>query len=181
MGNWCPFCTGSSGENAVASYLAEKNIPYRSQTTIPGLARKRYDFIFEYKGIKTIVEYDGEMHFKFIQYYHVNQDFFNHRQAVDRVKTLNALNNGYRMIRIDYSHCLNVRKQLDTALELTGPLYVSTPNMYQGWLLGAPVPPEEWKEVETGRSRPDYREDADDTNEMVKVTDRFLQLVIKKE
>lgn len=31
IGNWCPFCTGSSGENAIATYLSEIGIPYEPQ------------------------------------------------------------------------------------------------------------------------------------------------------
>lgn len=159
IGGWCPFCTGSSGENAVATFLNEKGIEYKSQRSIPGLPRKRYDFLIQYKGQNIIIEYDGEMHFKYVPYYHITEEYFKYRQAVDRVKTLTALSNGYRMIRIDYSQSLNIKHHIDVGLESKDSLYLSTPKLYQGWLAGAKVPPEEVQAVNEGRSRPDYHED----------------------
>jgi len=82
IGNWCPTCNRSNCEQIVALYLNNKNILYKTQATIPGLPRRRYDFIFELKGTKVIIEYDGEIHFKFIKYY---------RRIVDKVKTYHAL------------------------------------------------------------------------------------------
>ena len=156
VGSWCPFCTGSHGENIIATYLSGRNIIYKSQTTIPGLPRKRYDFIIEYKGRKVVIEYDGEMHFKFIPYYHVNEKFFHHRQSVDKVKTLHAFNNNYQVIRIDYSQVSNIAIHLNYALELDVPLCVSTPFLYRDWLIGKTVTNEEMTAVYNGCSRPDY-------------------------
>ena len=175
IGNWCPFCDGSSGENAISLYLTEKGIPYKSQRTMIGLARKRYDFILE--EIKTIIEYDGEMHFKFIPYYHVTEEFFKHRQLVDRVKTIHALSSGYRVIRIDYSQLLNINPLLDWALNITDPLCVTTPKLYGGWLLGTTVSPKDIAEVQEPRSRPDYNEDVLD--DVAVITNRLLHLVVE--
>lgn len=131
IGNWCPFCTGSSGENAIASYLTEKGITYKSQSIIPGLPRKRFDFIFEYKGQRTIIEYDGKMHFKYYPYYHITEEYFYHRQLVDRVKNWVALSLGYKMIRIDDWQLQHIREHLDRALEQLDPLYLATPKLYE--------------------------------------------------
>lgn len=96
QGTWCPTCNGSSGEQFIAKYLSNKGINYLTQRVIEGLSCKRYDFIAVYKGQKLTIEYDGEMHFKFIEYY-------KYRQIVDRVKTVHAINNGFKVIRIDFS------------------------------------------------------------------------------
>lgn len=176
VGSWCPFCVGSSGENAIASYLTEKGIPYKSQRTIIGLARKRYDFIIEDK--KIVIEYDGEMHFKFIPYYHVNEEFFKHRQLVDRVKTIHALSSGYRVIRIDYSQLLNINFLLDWALNITDPFCVTTPKLYEGWLLGTTISPKDIAEVQEGRSKPDYNEE-DVLDDVTVITNRLLHLVVQ--
>ena len=164
IGNWCPFCTGSSGENIISLYLTEKNIPYTSQGTIKDLPRKRFDFIINYKGQTIIVEYDGQMHFRYMEYYHITEEYFRYRQSVDRVKTLVAVTNNCRVIRIDYSQLANIRHHLDIALDSDDMLYLSTPKLYEGWLSGAIVSQEELKAVYEGKSRPDYNACvADDT------------------
>lgn len=155
IGNWCPICTGSNGENIITIYLDSKNISYKIQSTISGLPRKRFDFIIKYRGKIIIIEYDGEMHFKYIPYYHINEEFFHYRRSVDRVKTLYAFNNNYQIIRIDYTQLLNINAHLDYALELDTPLYVSTPALYQNWLIGN-ITNEEIQTVYNGRNRPDY-------------------------
>lgn len=158
IGNWCPFCTGSSGENAIATYLVEKGIPYKSQTVINGLPRKRFDFIIQYKGENVIIEYDGKMHFRYYPYYHVTEEYFLHRQSVDRVKHYVALSLGYKIIRIDDWQVLHIRHHLDLALERLDVVYLASPKLYEGWLTGVEVTPEEIAEVNKGRSRPDYDE-----------------------
>lgn len=174
-GNWCPFCTGSSGENVISLYLSEKGINYKPQSTIVGLSRKRFDFLIEHNGQNIVIEYDGEMHFRYIPYYHVNMKFFLYRQSVDRVKTLSAITNGYKVIRIDYSQLLNIRYHLDIALDQLNILYLSTPKLYEGWLSGSIVSNEEIKSVIDGRSRPDYYED-----NPVNVVSNGLSLVVIK-
>jgi hypothetical protein len=169
IGNWCPFCTGSSGENAIATYLSEKGIICKPWSVIGGLPRKRFDFILEYKGQNIIIEYDGKMHFKYYPYYHVTEEYFKHRQTVDRVKTWVALNSGYKMIRIDDWQLLHIRKHLDIALERLDILYLATPELYQGWLAGAVVTPEEIAEVNEGRSRPSFDDDPVEIN----ITDKI--------
>lgn len=154
IGNWCPLCDGTTGEQAIATYLNERNIPFRSQTNISGLKRKRYDFIITYNGQNCVIEFDGQLHFKYMEYYHGTFEYFEHRQAVDRVKTLHAISKNYRVIRIDYSKLLKIKDHLDAALELSSPLYVSTPRLYQGWFLNHEVTPEEIAKVNKGRSRP---------------------------
>lgn len=174
IGNWCPLCTGSTGEQSIASYLREKGIAYKTQCTIPGLPRRRYDFILEYNGRNFVVEFDGEMHFKFMPYYHGTEKFFLYRQAIDRVKTLHALNNSYQVIRIDYSQLLKIREHLDVFLKKEDRLCVSTPHLYQGWLGGASVPPEEVVAVNEAHSRRYFEE-----REVDDLTDNMLQFKLQ--
>lgn len=156
IGNWCPFCTGSSGENMISLYLRDKNISYNCQCGISDLPRKRFDFIINYKGENIVIEYDGEMHFKYIPYYHITEDYFNYRQSVDKVKTFVALKNNFKVIRIDYSQLMHINHHLDTALNNLIPLYLSNPRLYEGWFSGATISRKEFKSVYDGRSRPDY-------------------------
>ena len=92
----------------------------------------------------------GRQHFEYIDYFHKVEDDFKYRQAVDRVKTMYAINNGFNVIRIDYTQKNNVQYHLNLALEKKDLLYVSTFSLYQGWLLGAFISNEEFIMVYKG-------------------------------
>lgn len=177
IGNWCPFCSGSSGEQAIASYLTEKHIAYISQSTIPGLPRKRFDFIIQYEGYDIIIEYDGKMHFNYNPYYHITEEYFEHRQLVDRVKMRSAFNAGYKMIRIDDYQVLHIREHLDNALSQLDAVYLASPKLYKEWRIEEGVTPEEVAEVNAGRSRPDYEYLEDNT--VVSPTPKLTLQVIR--
>lgn len=101
VGSWCPTCVGITSEQAISSYLTRNKISVTTQSPIKGLPRRRYDFIADYKGKQIVIEYDCEMHFKYVRYYHKDEEELKHRQSVDRVKTYHALSNGFKVIRID--------------------------------------------------------------------------------
>lgn len=149
-GTWCPICVGSTGEQAISSYLSRKGIPFKTQSPIKGLPRKRYDFVVEYKGKNIVIEYDGQMHFKWVKYYHKSEEEFKYRQSVDRIKTYNAINNGYQVIRIDYTQVLRINEHLDFALESNCKYQVSTPSLYETWLSGE-ITVDEYQSVYNGR------------------------------
>lgn len=183
-GTWCPHCLQSSGESMIIHYLTEKGIAYKEQFILTELLpRKKYDFFIEYKDERIIIEYDGKMHFKYIPYYHVTENFFQHRQRVDVAKAAIALQNGYKMIRIDDWEVLRIREHLDRALAQLDVLYLASPKLYEGWFLGRTLSPEEFADAFQGRTRPkleeESNEDVTEPLEQVKVNKPLIKLIIK--
>ena len=65
---------------------------------LPDLPNRKYDFAFELKNKKYIIEVDGDQHF--IQgIWHENEDTFKNQQTIDIIKNTYALFVGYNVIR----------------------------------------------------------------------------------
>ena len=64
-GKGCSDCNQSKGEREVERFLLNKNIKYEKQKKFPGCKRKRelpFDFWIPF--MRTLIEYDGEQHYK---------------------------------------------------------------------------------------------------------------------
>ena len=134
-GTWCPHCQRSKGEEAVATFLAKLGIKAEPQFRHPLIPHRRYDFMFIYRGIRYIVEFDGAQHFRFEEFFHKSYDDFLFKQEIDRVKTHIAIVTDYKLVRIDYKEISRVDYHLNSAFEDGERIYVSTPAMYDEWLL----------------------------------------------
>lgn len=126
----CSHCNFSRGERRCADALTKMGIVFIAQYSLGSRNRKPFDFYFEYGGSDYVLEYDGQQHFKFISHFHRDQQHFLKRQRVDRLKTCNALNKGFRVIRIDYTQEAQIATHLRVALKLRTRVYLSTPDMY---------------------------------------------------
>ena len=131
--HWCPTCNKSRGETAVARELEQLNITAQFQYSHPDCPNYSYDFYFEYKGRKYVLEYDGDLHFEFREHFHKNQEGFERRRMIDRVKSLVIYRSGICLIRIDYTCFKRVHEHIIKGIETTDPYYLSTPEMYT-WL-----------------------------------------------
>lgn len=98
-GHGCTRCRESHGEQYCRRVLKELNIDYIPQYRIEGLGRHSFDFYFENKGRKYLLEYDGEQHFKENQFF---KRTLEEEHQNDINKTYNGINSGYSVIRIDY-------------------------------------------------------------------------------
>lgn len=105
----CPNCTHikSKGEDLVKEYFDNNNIKYKFQFTFEDLKDKRklaYDFgVFNESGYLTyLVEYDGEQHFRPVEYFG-GVEGFKKSQHRDNLKNKYALKNGIKLIRIAYN------------------------------------------------------------------------------
>lgn len=127
----CPHCRMSKGELECSAQLTSLGIDFKPQGKIKSLPRKRYDFKLRYNGHKYLLEFDGIQHFEFIELYHVDGIGFKEKQMVDILKTRSAVNEGYRVIRIDYRSINNVRFHIENGLIHNNPIYYSNPEMYQ--------------------------------------------------
>lgn len=136
----CPICRNSKGEQAVRVYLKEQNITPDTQFVIQqpliGKSRqKRYDFKIVYNGRSYIIEFDGKQHFNFSPHFQKDEAEFRENQQTDIHKTRVAIDNGYFIIRIDYTQLKDVGQHIYEAIVNTSSnpankYYFSNPQMY---------------------------------------------------
>lgn len=120
----CQTCTQQSvlskPELIIANWLTTRKINFEIQKTFPNLisitnnGRLRYDFYIPSNN--TLLEYDGEHHFKPISFTSYDDPYANLAtiQKRDHKKNEYAKENGYTLIRIPY----NKFKTLENELEL---------------------------------------------------------------
>lgn len=142
---WCPKCARSTrrskGEEAIENVLKKLGIEYKVEYPHVNLPRVTYDFYFEYKGVKHIIEFDGMQHFKFSKFFHDTDESFKYRQEMDKLKTYVALRTGYKLIRIDYTCLKKIDQYIIDALESPFTFYVTNEKLYS-YLSGANIPAE---------------------------------------
>ncbi|CAH6419303.1 Hypothetical protein HVR_LOCUS504 [uncultured virus] len=126
----CPTCSMSQGELACGDILTRMGITYLPQFSIKTLPYRRYDFMFVYNNIRYLLEYDGRQHFEYINFFFIDEDEFKERQLIDIIKTQKALNEGYRVIRIDYKQIDIIKYHIEKALSSNATTYFSDETMY---------------------------------------------------
>lgn len=120
-GTGCPKCNESKGENAISSWLDGKIIAYTPQYKFDdckNILPLPFDFaIFDNKSnLKLLIEYDGEMHFKSIDFFGGDEKF-KERQSNDRIKDQYCEQNNIPLLRIPYWKFDNIEKILDKELK----------------------------------------------------------------
>lgn len=66
----------------------------------------RYDIVVHDK--KIIVEYDGELHFKYVEFFHKSKENFRKSKKIDKIKEKLAKQNGWKVIRFSYMEELSI-------------------------------------------------------------------------
>jgi len=125
----CSGCVSSKGEAECTKILASLEIEFSQEYRLENY-RKFYDFHFVHNSKEYLLEYDGVQHFKYSKYFHRSTDDFYGHQDVDISKTKTALENGFVLIRIDYTQLENIEYHINQALEYGFSLYVSNEEMY---------------------------------------------------
>ena len=120
--NRCPKCNESRGERAVSMYLETRRIEYRKEFVFKDCiadGKLRFDFaIFDKNDkIKYLIEYDGEQHYKSIEWFGGKGDF-EKRKIHDEIKNKYCRKNNILLIRIPYWELNNIEKLLDQLLKL---------------------------------------------------------------
>lgn len=126
----CPSCNMSKGELECKRVLTLLGIDFIPQAPIITLPRKRYDFGFGHNNAGYLLEFDGQQHFMPMYNYDTKQSF-EERQERDILKTRCARDEGYRVIRIDYTAIDNIEYHIKKALESGVDIYYSDPEKYQ--------------------------------------------------
>ena len=118
----CITCSPKSkGEAAIIEILQRIGIKFVVEFSIPDSLR-RYDFMIPASDNfpkPVLIEYDGIQHFKISKRFHGgSDDEFVRKQQVDIAKTMDAIINGYVIIRIDHNITLvdEIETQLSRAL-----------------------------------------------------------------
>lgn len=102
LGEGCPKCKISKGENFIMEYLNENNISYMCQKKFDGCKHKTslpFDFYFPDKNM--CLEYDGIQHFMSIESWGGAEEF-KLRKKKDKIKNKFCLDNNIRLERIKY-------------------------------------------------------------------------------
>lgn len=119
-GNRCPNCSSSKGEVKVRECLEKMGIGYTEQYYFNDLKKIEYllfDFaIFKDNVLIGLIEYDGEQHFKPIDYFG-GIDKFNSQKENDEMKNSYCKRNNIPLIRIPYWDYEDIEDILDSEIK----------------------------------------------------------------
>lgn len=97
----------SKGEDKISSLLKSSNLYYEREYTFSDLKHNgnllRFDFaILDHGHVITLIEYDSEIHFQRINYFHKTNSKFKQAQERDRMKNKYCLLHNIPLIRVPY-------------------------------------------------------------------------------
>ena len=116
FGFGCPVCNESHGEKQIRTWLNAHNIQYESQYIFDDCKDKKFlPFDFYLPDLNLCVEYDGEQHFKSIDFFG-GEDGLQKRQLHDKIKTEYCQNNNISLLRIKYDE--NIEDKLNNFIHL---------------------------------------------------------------
>ena len=116
----CSKCKSSNGEKQIKIILKSNDIKYITQKTFDNcLSNKKYPLKFDfYLTEKNIcIEYDGEQHFKSIDYWGGETNLKNIKMR-DKIKNEYCVSNNIHLIRIPYHNLNNVENILKAELKV---------------------------------------------------------------
>jgi hypothetical protein len=125
-GNGCPKCNSSKGEKRIKEVLELNNCIFESEYTFPNLkgiggGLLRFDFAifnnFTKDNILTLIEFDGEQHFKWIKGM-MSKNGFNTLQIHDKMKNKYCLEHNIKILRMPYWEFDNIENILEKELQL---------------------------------------------------------------
>lgn len=104
----CPYCQESKGEKLIANILDNLNVSYIRQMKYEdctnqkiGKGCRKLPFDFYLPQYNSVIEYDGEQHFREIKAWGGEEKFIN-RQKLDKLKDEFCKKNNIKMVRIPY-------------------------------------------------------------------------------
>ena len=113
VGTGCPICKLSKGEERIYRYLVDKDISFEREKKFKQLGNKRFDFYLP--KLNTIIEFDGEQHFKEVDFFG-GEVGFRKRQASDLIKNQYCEDNSIKMLRIPYTELNNINNILERGI-----------------------------------------------------------------
>lgn len=102
IGCGCPKCRESKGEKFVDNWLKNNEFVFERQKKFKSCKYKRLcSFDFYIPSMKCLIEYDGQLHFKSVNWFGGNKTLKDTKKR-DKIKTQWAKKNGYHLIRLNY-------------------------------------------------------------------------------
>jgi hypothetical protein len=116
-GRGCAKCSSSKGEEEIREFLINNKINYIPYYKFKNcLSKKGYPLIFDFylPDCNTLIEYDGECHFKcgWVRKHVINPQELKYIKDKDKIKTKYAKDNGIVLIRIPYYNFKHIPKIL---------------------------------------------------------------------
>jgi hypothetical protein len=106
MKQGCPFCKISKGEDEIERFLIKNNIEYireyKFKDCINPKTNKKLPFDFYLPQINTIIEYQGEQHYKKTGYFESRGGGLKDLQYRDKIKKEFGILNNFNYIEISY-------------------------------------------------------------------------------
>lgn len=117
-GKGCPHCKKSKGEEIISNYLSANNVSYLTQYRFDDCKNILYlPFDFYLPNYNMCIEYDGEQHYKPIEYFGGEEKFIIQKQN-DNIKTQYCQENNIKLLRIPYWDFDNIENILVNELGL---------------------------------------------------------------
>lgn len=115
-GGGCPECKMSNGEKRILKYLQDNKIKFNTQYTFEDCKNIFcLPFDFYLPDYNMCIEYDGEQHFRPVDYFG-GEESFKRLQRNDHIKTQYCCDNGIGLCRIRYDQ--NVDQKLNEYLNI---------------------------------------------------------------
>lgn len=106
-GERCPFCNEPHGEKEIRKWLEKHNISYQAQKKFEKcINKKELPFDFYLPNIKACIEFDGEQHFKEVEFFGGKKGL-EKRMKNDSIKDEFCFDNGIKLIRIKFNENVN--------------------------------------------------------------------------
>lgn len=116
-GGRCTVCRESKGERAVKDYLDKNNIQYEQEKSYKDLVYERpLRFDFYLPEYNLLIEYDGEQHFRHVEYFGTYDNFIK-LQERDELKNEYCLMNDIPLFRIPYTKLSDIDNVLEETLK----------------------------------------------------------------
>lgn len=110
----CPQCNGSHGERFIKLWLDDHDVKYGQQKTFDDCVDKKpLPFDFYLPQYNCCIEYDGEQHYKPVDYFG-GEEYFKYVVKHDNIKTNYCKDNNIKLLRIPYY--ANIEKELNNFL-----------------------------------------------------------------
>lgn len=119
-GQKCPKCIRSIGEENIENLLKLYNINYTTQKTFEGCInpKTQYSLRFDFyiSELNLCIEYDGELHYKSVEYFGGDKTL-DKSIYLDGIKNTYCINNNINFIRISYLEINNIKDIIHTIYE----------------------------------------------------------------
>jgi hypothetical protein len=115
----CPACSESKGEKRIRDWLINRNINYEPQMkydNLLGVGGNKLSYDFNLPNQNILIEYQGEQHDHYVEYFHKSIEDFNKQLEHDNRKRQYAIENEIKLLEIWYWDYDNIEMILEKEL-----------------------------------------------------------------